>query len=405
MKKILVFSKYFLPFAIISCLIVIFSLTGFFTKGFALGVDFQAGLIQEVQFAPTAFSLRWNGTSTAVISFDRNNLYIVTSSGVESRTHAFPFNEYATVDSLTQAMELQLPDIEVSLSARAGTSSQWLLFSSQGNPYLSDDVPFLIHYLDPLLQQSAPVNIADVRSAMSGLGQGVSVQHVGLPQDRHFMIRVEDKDEGRIKADQITQALEAVFGEGGVAVLRSDYVGSRFSKDLTDQAGILTGLTLLLILAYASFRFKPQFAIGAVLGIINDGVVIIAFVVWSRMEFTTSTIAAILTILGYSINNTIVVFDRVRETRRIYPEHSFVDVLNISLTNVLARTIITTVTTMLAVLFLFIFTTGSMKDFALALLIGMLSGVYTSLFIAPGFVYFWENQKIKREKKKLAAVQ
>jgi preprotein translocase subunit SecF len=120
------------------------------------------------------------------------------------------------------------------------------------------------------------------------------------------------------------------------------------------------------------------------------------------MEFTTSTIAAILTILGYSINNTIVLFDRIRESLRIYPEHSFLDILDISLTGVLSRTIITTLTTMLAVLSLFIFTTGSMKDFALALLVGMTSGVYTTLFIAPGIVYFWEIQKNKRAKKKLA---
>jgi preprotein translocase subunit SecF len=401
MKKIIRFSKFFIPAAIISSLIFIFSVGGFLFKGFTLGVDFQAGLIQEIQLAPTAFSLRWLGTSNnAILSFDRGGLYIVVSgSGIESRTYSFPFSEYGTIGSLTGAMSSQLEELDVSADAGSNINTQWLIFSSQGNPYLGEEA-FLVHYLDP---QSTPVDISEVRLAMTGLGQGVSVQNVGSAHERHFMIRVEDKEEGRIKSDQITQVLENYFGSGGVAVLRSDYVGSRFSKDLTDQAGILTGLTLLLILIYASIRFKPQYAIGAVIAIIHDGLVIIAFVVWTGMEFTTSTIAAILTILGYSINNTIVLFDRIRENLKIYPDSAFIDVLNISLTNILSRTIITTLTTMLAVLFLFVFTAGSMKDFALALLVGMVSGVYTTLLIASGFVYFWEVQKKKREKLKLAA--
>jgi preprotein translocase subunit SecF len=130
----------------------------------------------------------------------------------------------------------------------------------------------------------------------------------------------------------------------------------------------------------------------------------VAFVVWSRMEFNTTTIAAILTILGYSINDTIVIFDRIRETRRIYPEDSFVMVLDRSLSETLGRTIITTATTMLAVVFLFIFTTGSMKDFALALLVGMVSGVYSTIFIASGFVHLWDLQAKKREQQKKMTV-
>jgi preprotein translocase subunit SecF len=253
-----------------------------------------------------------------------------------------------------------------------------------------------VHYLDPA---SPAIQIADVREALASIGPGVSVQNLGEPQDRMFMIRVEDKEGGAVRPEVIIKLLD-VSRFGGVVALRSDYVGSRFSKDLTDQAGILIGLTLLIILAYVSIRFKPQYATGAVLAIVHDAIVIVTFVTWTRMEFTTSTIAVILTILGYSINNTIVVFDRIRETRRIFPDDPFVDILNKSLSATLGRTIITTLTTMLAVLFLFIFATGSMKDFALALIVGLICGVYTTSFIATGFVYFWEKQKIKRQKKK-----
>jgi len=402
MKKMIRFSQFFVPAAIISCILAAFSICGYIiNKGFALGVDFQAGLIQEVQFAPAAVSLRWNGSVNATLSHDRNNIYIVISgAGAESRTHTFNFSEYSTIGSLTAAMKHELEGLEVSVLVNQGVSSQQLVFSTTSNPYLSNASDYIIHYIDP---SSSAIDISEVRAAMSGFTQGVSVQSMGNTADRQFMIRVEDKGEGRVTSTEIVQVLESHFNKGSIAVLRSDYVGSRFSKDLTDQAGILIALTLLVILIYSAIRFKLQFAVGAVIAIMYDGLVMIAFMVWTRMEFTTLSIAAILTILGYSTNNTIIFFDRVRENLRINPDHSFRDIIDISLTGILGRTIITTASTMLAVMALFIFTTGSMKDFALALLIGMTSGVYTTLFIVSGFVNFWQNQKIKREKKKLAA--
>jgi preprotein translocase subunit SecF len=409
MKRIIRFSKLFLPAAIFSVLLTFSGVVSYFLMHFNLGVDFQGGLIQEVQFAPTAFSLTWSGAGNATVSFDRSGLHIVkTGVGIDSLSISFPFSEYGTVGALVQALGT-IEGLEVKSEISGGTSSQWLVRSAQGNPQLGS-APYLVHYLDP---QSEEIKIETVREALAGIGQGISVQNLGQPKDRHFMIRLQDKEiekgnsaEGgttEAPGERITKVLEKYFGTGKVVVLRSDYVGSRFSKNLTDQAGILLAVTLLLILGYASIRFKPQYAIGAVLGIIHDCLVIISFVVWTRMEFNTTTIAAILTILGYSINNTIVIFDRMRENRRLYPDDAFVTVLNRSLTETLSRTIITTLTTMLAVLSLFIFTTGSMKDFALALLVGLVSGVYTTTFIATGFVYFWDKEKTKRAKKKIAA--
>jgi preprotein translocase subunit SecF len=328
---------------------------------------------------------------------------VISGVGVESRTVSFPFAEYGTVGALAGAVRssAQLEGIAVTVNAPSDTQSQWLVFSAQGNTLLGES-PFVVHYLTP---GSPAISIGEVREALSSLERTVSVQQIGQDSERHFMVRLEDSeiDGNDVPAEKIIGALEASFGQGGVAVIRSDYVGSRFSKNLTDQAGMLMVLTLILILIYSSIRFKPQFAIGAVLAIIHDGLIIVAFVAWTRMEFNTTTIAAILTILGYSINDTIVIFDRIRETRRIYPDDPFVTVLDRSLTETLGRTIITTVTTMLAVLFLYIFTSGSMKDFALALLVGMCSGVYSTIFIASGFVYFWDLQVKKRERKKFSA--
>ncbi|MCL2128441.1 MAG: protein translocase subunit SecF [Treponema sp.] len=404
MKRIIRFSRLYIPAAIISGTIIIASVAGFFINhGFYLGVDFQAGAIQEVQFAPTAFSITWTGRGNASIAFDRSNMYIVNSGvGVESRTLTFPFSEYPTVGALSQALVSRLEGLNTEMEVPSGITTQWLVRSAQGNPQLGNE-PYAIHYLDP---QSEVISIATVREAVAGLGENVAVQSLGQPRDRHFMLRLEDKEmeaeAGGAPAERITNALEGYFGSGEVIVLRSDYVGSRFSKNLTEQAGMLAVLTLLLILAYSAIRFRPQYAFGAVIGIANDAIVILGFVIWTRMEFNTSTIAAILTILGYSINTTIVVFDRIRENLRVHPDEEFVIILDRSLSEMLSRTIITTLTTMLAVLSLFIFTTGAMKDFALALLIGMLSGVYTTTFITTGFVNLWDKIKSKRAKQKTA---
>ena len=121
------------------------------------------------------------------------------------------------------------------------------------------------------------------------------------------------------------------------------------------------------------------------------------------MEFSASTIAAILTILGYSINDTIVQFDRVREDRKLKPTERFVDVLNTALTETLSRTIITTLCTMITVLSIFFFTTGTLKDFALALFVGMVSGTYSTIYIASAFVLWWENKKEAKAARQLAA--
>jgi len=403
MKRLIRFSKLFVPAAIFSAVLAVLGITGYvYNKGFNLGVDFKPGLIQEVQFAPSAFGITWSGAGNAILSFDRNNIYIVNSgAGIENRTFVFPFSEYRTAGAITDAMVSQLDGISVNMISQRNVDSQWFVFSTQGNPYLSSDHAFVVHYLNPA---SGPIAITDVREAMASI-QGVSVQSMGQPQDRQFMIRIEDRGDGQARSEMITGLMEAAFGRGEVVALRSDFVGSRFAKNLTDQAGMLVTLTLLLILIYSSIRFKPQYGVGAVLGIIHDGLVIIGFVAWTRMEFNTTTIAAILTILGYSTNNTIVVFDRIRENLRIYPDDSYVDILDKSLTGVLNRTIITTVTTMLAVLSLYIFTTGAMKDFALALIVGLICGVYTTTFIVSGFALVWEKKKIQRAKKKQALAQ
>ena len=403
MKRVISFSRFFTPAVILSLVLCILGVVGYvYYGGFNLGVDFQAGLIQEIQLAPAAFSMTYSGPGNASVSAARSGITIVISgAGINELQYDFPFTNYPTLAELARGLS-SIEGLKVQSTAPDNTRTTWLIQSSQSNPQLGS-VPYMFHFLTP---DAKPVPIEEVRASLLSLGT-VAVQVLGEPAERRFMIRMEDdkisgipgNDEGRsVPADRIISALESTFGHGGVAVSRSDYVGSRFSKNLTQQAGLLLGLTLIIILAYASFRFKPQYAIGAVLAIIHDGLIMVAFVTWTRMEFNTTTIAAIMTILGYSINDTIVIFDRIRENQHITPDKVFVDIMNGSITETLSRTVITVATTMAAILSLFIFTTGTMKDFALVLIVGMLSGVYSTIFVASWFVNLWESHKLKKNR-------
>jgi preprotein translocase subunit SecF len=398
MKRIIRFSRAFLFTTVLSLALAAAGLAGYAVKdGFNLGIDFQAGLIQELYFAPRAFSLTYDGPGNAVVSLDNASLSVAVSGvGVRGFTGQFLVSDFETLGAFAQALN-QLEGVRALTGVPNSTPFRLLALDSQSNPALGEE-PRWVHYVP---RDAPPVPIEDVREALSSLGD-VSIQVLGDPMDHRFMIRLSESSmEGGFDPKDLTQILERSFGQGETVVTSSNYVGSRFSKTLADQAGWLLAATLALILIYASIRFRPKYAIGAVLAIVHDGFIIAAFIVWTGMEFNTTTIAAILTILGYSINDTIVIFDRVRETRRIYPGDTFVDVLNRSITETLSRTFITTLTTMLAVVSLYIFTTGSMKDFALALLVGMISGVYSTIFIACGFVYFWERT-FTGDKKKAA---
>ena len=479
MKNIIRFSRLFIPTIIFSAVLLIAGITSYFLMGgFYMGVDFQAGHIFEIQFAPTAFTVTWSGGGNARMAINEDNISISTGSGTNLQTYVFSFDNYRNLSALTEAIS-EIDGISIQFSEGIDpetVESKALIRSAQGDPTL--ERPRQVHYMDT---ESQEIYISEVREALSGIEENVVIQNIGRSQDHQFMIRIEaeeevveiqkeeifeeregysledfsdeedfdeedsdeidfdekiidnefpeglsdiplifkdaamDEDETdtiadkvavkeNINAGRIIGLLEDSFGEGEILILRSDYVHPRFSSTLAGQAILLMFYTLMIILAYSAVRFKPRFAIGAVAALLHDALVIVAFIVWSGLEFNTTTIAAILTILGYSINNTIVIFDRVRENRRIYPDELFENIINRSITDTLSRTIITTLTTMIAVLSLIIFTTGSMRDFAIILQVGMISGVYTSIFIANGVVNLFEKGKIVREKKKAGAL-
>jgi len=407
MKRVIAFHKAYIPAAIVSVALIVLGLGGLAGKGINLGVDFQAGLNQSVQLAYPAAEVSYAGPGTPVLSIGESSARVVFSGAeVDSRTVEWNLATIGTLADLAAAMKAE--GVSMSVLDGGGLSADFLVPTYQGD-YTLGKVPVLVHRLPKAASESFG-SVEQVREALDGLGS-VAVQSLGSADSMRYLIRVRDDGSDKSFSEKvpvaIDAALEGAFGADKVVAMSTDYVGARFSKDLADSAWKLTLFTVLAIMAYATFRFKFQYALAAVLAILHDGLIVLGFIVWTGMEFNTTSIAAILTVLGYSINDTIVIFDRIREGRKLDPSAKLSAMLNKSITETLGRTIITTVTTLLAVFSLYVFTSGSIKDFALALIVGMISGTYSTIFIATGFVYLWDKVQSKRgpraEKPKLAA--
>jgi preprotein translocase subunit SecF len=404
MTKVIGFDKSFKITVPISLIIIIAGLIGAAVLGMNNGVDFQAGLNSTIQFVPPSMDVGFKGEGTMTLKVAKADAtFISRAPSGESKSYTFAFSQYPTMQAMTDAFKT-VPGVSVALRIDGAVDSKLLLGASQTDAQLGES-PVVLHYA---AQGSAAVgaSIEAIRSALKSFGD-VSIQRSGAESDHQFMIRLQDtgKDPAFSKTivTKLTTELEKAFGANMVLVNKSDFVGARFSKNLASQAIWLTLGTFVLIMIYCAFRFKPAYAIGAVLSVMHDALIMVAFIVFSRMEFNTSSIAAILTIVGYSINDTIVIYDRILEKVKFNPSASFRENMNRGVTETLSRTFITVATVLLAAISLFIFTSGSMKDFSLAIIVGLISGTYSSVFIASAFVDFWMTMEEKRKVKKLAA--
>ncbi|WP_303919688.1 protein translocase subunit SecF [Treponema berlinense] len=228
---------------------------------------------------------------------------------------------------------------------------------------------------------NAQTDADEISGLLSEKKVNASVKSAG--GENSYQIRTES---GESVENAVKAALSEKYGSENVVVEQSQSISAQFSKSLIRDSIVLVLATLVLIFAYTLFRFKWDAALGSVIAVIHDALIMVSFFSWSQLEFTTTSIAAILTIIGYSINATVVILDRVRSDMKIVEAKSFKDILNSSLTSTLSRSVITTVTTLFAVLSLVVFTTGDIKNFAIALVVGLISGCYSSLFIAGAFI-------------------
>ncbi|MDY6849496.1 MAG: protein translocase subunit SecF [Thermodesulfobacteriota bacterium] len=235
-------------------------------------------------------------------------------------------------------------------------------------------------------------NAAEIKKALAATGlDGLSVQTFG-DEDNEFLIRTPTtSSEVEGLNVQITSALEEAFGAESADLRRAEMVGPQVGKDLR-QKGLLAVLYAMIgILIYVTWRFEFRFAVGSIVALLHDVLITLGIFSLFGKEIDLPIVAAFLAIIGYSLNDTIIVYDRIRENMNKYRREGFASVINRSINETLSRTIMTSGTTLLVVFALFVFGGGVIHNFAFALLVGILVGTYSSIFIASPLILFWDD--------------
>jgi preprotein translocase subunit SecF len=229
-----------------------------------------------------------------------------------------------------------------------------------------------------------PADIGGLRSDLGKLGLGdISLQGFGSETD--ILVRVQRQDGDEAAQIAAIEAITATLGNG-YEIRRTEFVGPTVGAELAEKGILAVVCALMAIMVYIWFRFEWQFSIAAILALAHDVLSTIGLFALTGFEFNLATVAAILTIAGYSINDTVVVFDRVRENLRRYKSYEQRAILNMSLNETLSRTVMTSVTTLLALLAIVLFGGAVLRDFALAMMWGVLIGTYSSVFVAVGML-------------------
>lgn len=381
MKKNINFNKGFIPCAILSLAVIVFGIVGFLTKGINFGIDYKPGHIEEIRVATPVASLTYEGDAKVTMDLSSTKLDLVISgASVTNETKTFEFATYATVKSLADAVNT-VDGVKMEVTNGSFDSSRLFMNSAVTNQL--SQTALLLYPLG-----SSNLTIEDVRAAFAE-SDGVSIKQLGEGADVSYQLRVgvtEGKEQASV-LNSINEKLYSKFGKANVAIVKTDFIGSSSSKSNTLKSVIMFVLTLFLIWVYAAIRFHWDFALGSIIALIHDSCIMIAFISWTQLEFSATVLAAVLTIIGYSINATVVILDRVRYNLKYMTEaKTFTEILNKSLGDTLVRSILTTVTTLFAVVSLYVFTTGAIKDFALAMIVGLISGMYSSIFISSGFI-------------------
>ena len=243
------------------------------------------------------------------------------------------------------------------------------------------------------LKFTNPPVIEDVRDGLKTIGLGEStIQEFG--SKNHLLIRVERSDEKLEEmGTRVKNSLVGKFQADNILIERVEMVGPKVGRDLREKAVLSIIYAIIGIIIYISWRFEFQYAVAAIIALVHDVLITMGVFSLTDKEFTLVIVAAFLTIIGYSLNDTIVVFDRIRENMRRKGKTLLVDIVNTSINQTLSRTILTSGTTLLVVAALFFLGGEIIHDFSFALMIGVIIGTYSSIFIASVFLVYWESRR------------
>ncbi len=224
-----------------------------------------------------------------------------------------------------------------------------------------------------------------------------SVQRFGLPGDNEHLIQFAPELATFDQISDFQKKLEELFATSenfeGASIQRIDYIGPRVGKELITKALLSILIACVGILAYLVVRFEFGFAVGAVIALIHDTLITVGAISLADKEFTLAIVAALLTVIGYSVNDTIVIFDRIRENMGNFPEKGFRELINDGISQTLSRTLLTAITVFIVLLPLFFLGGSVIHDFAFTLMVGVVIGTYSSIFVASAFVVYWRKRK------------
>ncbi|MEW6374480.1 MAG: protein translocase subunit SecF [Thermodesulfobacteriota bacterium] len=276
------------------------------------------------------------------------------------------------------------------------------LLLSLGSIFFHGGLKYGVDFAGGILLQirfSKGVDISEVRNASEAMGsKDANVQAFG--GENEFLIRIEkssiDLEE---MSKKIQTSLQEQFKDQALEIRRAEVVGPKVGKDLKKKALWAVGLAFLGMLIYVSWRFKEvAYGLGGIVALVHDVIVTYGALSIANLEYSLTVLAVILTIIGFSINDTIVIFDRVRENVKKMRKDSLETVFNVSINETLGRTILTSGTVMMVVLILFFFGGPVIHDFAFTLIVGLISGTYSTVYIASPVVILWEQRISKRKK-------
>jgi preprotein translocase SecF subunit len=252
------------------------------------------------------------------------------------------------------------------------------------------------------VQFTKDVNVGDLRNAMDEAGfPGMEIKTMG--DAKSVLLRTPMQGEGNIVSDKIQGAIKAKLPDNSFQLMRLDKVGPKIGAELRTNAVFAIIFSLIAILIYLAFRFQFVYAVGAVVALFHDVLITIAAIAiadWIfpnlRLEFNQSMLAAFLTLIGFSTNDTVIVFDRIRENIKLFKNEDIEDVMNKSINATLSRTIITSGLVFLTVLVLFIFGGEVNRSFAFTFAVGIITGTYSSIFVASAIVVDWKEREMEK---------
>lgn len=388
MRATIEFTRYRLPMLILSLAVITAGLAMTIQRGgFNLSVDLAGGLSQQVQIARPALVLELQeGTELEVAVQQTASRIVLRATEVLGQT-TLRFADHPSLGEMADAIA-EVPGVAAATALEPALASAELLAES---PQIRDG-RLVLH----VGAAGEPLSIDAVRAALGPLDK-VSIRTIGARSEQQFVIRVEvasdDDTEMQTAQRQVRTLLADAFGDDSLIVRSTDFVGRRFSQILSRQAVWLIVVALLLIMVYVGFRFRPEYSVAALVAVAHDVLVLIGVLGTFRIEVSTATIAALLTIVGYSLNDTIVIFDRVRENVSLMRDADLRRVIDTSITQSLSRTLITSLTTLLAVVAIYVFATGPIRTFALAVIIGVIVGTYSSMYIASPIVMLLQRRR------------